>query len=129
MRKKNKFNAKQVSVLGKKFDSRRESARYLTLLELQNAGIICELELRKPFVLIPSQYEMTDEVYKRGPHRGKRKPSKCIEKPVVYYADFCYKKDGATIVEDVKGKKTADYVIKRKMMLYVFGIKIQEIRR
>ena len=129
MRKKNKYNAKRVSVLGNEFDSRRESARYRTLLALENAGEISDLELQKPFVLIPSQYEESNELYKRGPNKGKRKPGRCIEHAVTYYADFCYKKNGELIVEDVKGKKTADYIIKRKLMLYFFNIKIVEIRR
>lgn len=129
MRKKNKYNAKRVCALGKDFDSRRESGRYRTLLQLQSAGVISDLECQKPFVLIPSQFEISDETYQRGPRKGKRKNGRCLEKAVTYYADFYYKRNGVEVVEDVKGKRTADYIIKRKLMLYVHGIKIEEIRR
>lgn len=45
-----------------------------------------------------------------------------------YIADFVYTdKNGAKIVEDTKGLKTKDYVLKRKMLLYFKGIKIKEI--
>jgi len=46
---------------------------------------------------------------------------------VDYVADFVYETDGFLVVEDVKGLKTRDYVLKRKMMLYMHGIRIQEI--
>lgn len=50
------------------------------------------------------------------------------EKPVKYVADFCYAtKDGAYVVEDTKGMRTPDYIIKRKLMLWVHKIKIKEI--
>ena len=35
--------------------------------------------------------------------------------------------NGKQIVEDVKGKLTPVYIIKRKLMLHVHGIKIREI--
>ena len=30
------------------------------------------------------------------------------------------------MVEDVKGMKTREYILKRKLMLWVYGIKIKE---
>ena len=33
---------------------------------------------------------------------------------------------GKEVVEDAKGMRTRDYILKRKMMLYFHGIKIQE---
>ena len=43
-------------------------------------------------------------------------------------ADFVYKdKNGVLVVEDTKGVRTADYVIKRKLMLWVHKIRIKEI--
>lgn len=50
-----------------------------------------------------------------------------IERPVYYYADFVYKMDRQLVVEDVKGYKTPEYVIKRKLMLSVYGIQIHEV--
>lgn len=54
----------------------------------------------------------------------------CIEQNAVYTADFVYKdKDGNEIVEDTKSevtRKEADYVLRRKLMLHVHGIRIKE---
>lgn len=47
---------------------------------------------------------------------------------MTYIADFVYT-DAATgklVVEDAKGMRTRDYIIKRKLMLYIHGIKIRE---
>ena len=52
---------------------------------------------------------------------------RCLEKEVSYIADFCYEQAGKPVVEDTKGFRTADYVIKRKLMLHVHGIKIKEV--
>lgn len=54
----------------------------------------------------------------------------CIEQSAVYTADFVYKdKDGNLVVEDVKSdvtRKEPDYVLRRKLMLHVHGIRILE---
>ena len=52
-----------------------------------------------------------------------------IERPVKYIADFSYTKDGETVVEDVKSAatKTPEYILKRKMMLWEFGIEVKEV--
>jgi len=50
-----------------------------------------------------------------------------LEKECSYYADFVYERDGKTVVEDAKGIRTDDYIIKRKLMLFVHGIRIKEV--
>lgn len=53
----------------------------------------------------------------------------CIEKNAVYTADFVYIENGQLVVEDVKSditRKEADYVLRRKLMLHVHGIRIKE---
>ena len=50
---------------------------------------------------------------------------KVIEKALKYIADFVYDENGQQVVEDCKGFKTKEYLIKRKIMLYK-GIKIKE---
>ena len=54
---------------------------------------------------------------------------KVVERECSYIADFKYQdaRTGQLVVEDTKGVKTKDYIIKRKLMLWVHGIKINEI--
>jgi hypothetical protein len=114
---KNKYNAKKVIVDGIQFDSRKEANRYYELKLLERAGEITDLELQKEFELIPAQ----------------RIDGKVVERAVKYKADFVYKENGKTVVEDVKGYRDpssagyAKFVLKRKLMLYVHGIRIREV--
>lgn len=120
-----KYGNKKVTVDGITFDSKREARRYRELMLLQKAGQICDLELQKEYVLVPAQYE----TYERYGKNGKRLKDgkRCVENAVKYKADFVYQQDGVTVVEDTKGMRTKDYIIKRKLMLYVHGIRIKEI--
>ena len=43
-----------------------------------------------------------------------------------YTADFMYYENGCTIVEDVKGVKTRDYILRKKLMKALYGIEIRE---
>lgn len=130
---KEKYGNQKVKVGGIEFDSKREAARYYELKLLERAGVITDLDLQKVFELIPAQFEESGEVYKRGEKKGQPKPGKCIEQSVTYKADFYYKENGKEVVEDVKGYRDpasgsyARYVIKRKLMLYIYGIRIKEI--
>lgn len=120
---KNKYNSQKVTVGGETFDSTKEYRRFCELKLLQRAGKISDLQRQVEFVLIPTQRE-PGEI---GP-RGGVKKGKLLEKECTYYADFVYVNDkGEKVVEDTKGMKTEAYLIKRKLMLYVHGIRIQEI--
>lgn len=124
----NKYHNEPCVVDGKRFDSRREARRYAELKVLERAGRVTDIRTQVPFELIPVQRALSNEVYKRGPHKGEPKPGCVVESAVKYVADFVYKTvDGKTVVEDVKGRRTKDYVIKRKLMLYIHHIKIKEI--
>ena len=111
----NKYKSKKAMVNGISFDSRKEANRYVYLKQQEKFGLISGLELQKKFVLIPKQ---TD---------GK----KAVERECAYYADFVYVKDGETVVEDVKGYRSGQayalFTIKRKLMLYVHGIRVKEV--
>lgn len=122
---KSKFHSKKITVDGITFDSKKEYRRYCELALLEKAGQIQSLELQKVFELIPAQYETFERYGKKGQRLkdGKR----CIEKACVYKADFCYTENGVLVVEDTKGFKTKEYIIKRKLMLYIHGIRIKEI--
>lgn len=124
---RSKYGNKKIIVEGIPFDSRKEARRYSELKLLERAGKIKDLELQKSFELIPAQYEDTGEVYTRGEKKGQPKRGKCIEKAVTYKADFVYIENGKTVVEDTKGFRTKDYIIKRKLMLHIHGIRIKEI--
>lgn len=117
-----KYGAKKVVRDGITFDSAKEARRFGELSLLQRAGEIFDLQTQVKYVLIPAQKEpdTTDR-------RGRLTKGKLLEREVTYRADFVYRdKDGNTIVEDVKGMRTKDYIIKRKLMLWVHGIKIKE---
>lgn len=127
--KRSKYGAKKITRDGITFDSLREYRRFCELSRLEEAGEITELKRQVTFPLIPTQREEPCAVYKRGKNKGMPKLGKVIEKEVNYIADFVYTDalTGEIIVEDVKGFKTKDYVLKRKMMLYFHGIRIKEI--
>lgn len=94
---------------------------------LQWSGQIQNLQTQVKYVLIPTQREFTNEIYKKGAHQGHFKPGKVLEKECSYIADFAYIQDGAYVVEDTKGVRTEAYKIKRKLMLERYGIQIKEV--
>ena len=118
----NKYHSRKISHDGMTFDSLKEYRRYCELVLLEKAGQVTELQRQVKFVLIPAQRE-PDSIGKRG---GVIK-GKLIEKECAYIADFVYKENGKTVVEDTKGFKTKDYILKRKMLLYFHGIRIKEV--
>ena len=130
---RNKYGAKKVKdpFTGDVFASKKEYNRWCELRMLERAGRISDLKKQVTFELIPTQREESTEVYKAGPQKGLPKPGSIIERGLKYVADFTYDKDGEHIVEDTKGcKKGATYelfVIKRKLMLFVHGIRVKEI--
>lgn len=127
MRYRNKYGNKNIITSDGTFDSRKEYFRYKELSLLAKAGAIQNLKRQVKFVLIPTQYEPSTEVYKKGEKKGQPKPGRVIEKECSYYADFVYELNGEKVVEDTKGVKTKEYIIKRKLMLYIHGIRIREV--
>lgn len=103
------------------FDSQKEAQRYAELCLMQRAGMIDNLQRQVKFVLIPTQRE-PDTL---GP-RGRVKRGKVIFKETSYYADFVYYKGGKMVVEDCKGFRTKEYMIKRKLMYERHGVLIYE---
>ena len=117
-----KYGAKKITVNGRTFDSQKEYKRFCELSLLLRAGAITELRRQVTFELIPAQRESDTVGVRGGVKRGK-----VIEQAVKYVADFVYRENGKLIVEDTKGFRTKDYIIKRKLMLWVHGIRIKEI--
>ena len=119
----NKYKSHKTSANGVIFDSKKEYNRYIELTLLSRSGAIKGLKRQVKFELIPAQYE-PDIINSRG----KVKKGKLIERAVSYIADFVYTdENGKTVVEDTKGFRTKDYIIKRKLLLYIHGIRIKEI--
>lgn len=107
----NKYKNRKITINGETFDSRKEARRYGELVLLEKAGLVSDLKRQVKFELIPSQ----------------RVNGKVVERACTYVADFVYTEGGKTVVEDTKGFRTKDYIIKRKLMLYVHGIQVREV--
>lgn len=111
--KRNLYGAERVEIMGQTFDSKAEGKRFLQLKAMEQAGEIFNLETQAEYELIPAQ--------KTGNHK---------ERPVKYVCDFRYiTKDGNRVVEDVKSAptKTREFIIKRKMMLWIHNIIVKEV--
>lgn len=109
-----KYKSKKCIIDGITFDSKKEGERYTELRELEARGEISDLELQVSFELIPSQ----------------RIDGRVVERSCVYKADFAYYHGGEYVVEDVKSNKRIirpEYIIKRKLMLYLKGIRVREV--
>ena len=103
----NKYHARKVVLNGITFDSAKEADRYWALRILEKRGKIEDLRLQVSFELVPKSKE---------------------ERAVKYIADFVYREDGNTVVEDVKGMRTKDYIIKRKLLKWRYPeIKFKEV--
>lgn len=126
-----KYGNKKAVVDGITFDSQKEANRYRELKLLERAGKITGLTLQAEFELIPAQYEKFERYGKNG--KRLKDGERCIEKSCVYKADFVYVADGKLVVEDTKGYRDpssagyAKFIIKRKLMLWRYGIKIVEV--
>lgn len=119
-----KYHSRKIIIDGQTFDSKKEYLRWGELKLLERAGKIKDLERQVKFVLIPAQYETVWDDKKKQYKNGK-----CIERECAYIADFVYTDmtTGFKVVEDTKGFKTKDYIIKRKLMLWRYDIRIQEV--
>ena len=121
---RNKYGAEKCQLNGEVFDSKKECRRWQELRILEQAGEISNLRRQVKYVLIPTQKESTVEVRKNG---TPKRMDRVVERECSYLADFVYEEDGKTVVEDAKGVRTEAYKIKKKLMLYVHGIKIKEV--
>jgi len=100
---RHKYGAVPTDIDGVRFHSKKEAERYRQLKILLTAGQIRNLELQKKYALVVN-----------GEPIGH------------YWADFVYEEGGRLVVEDVKGFRTAEYRLKRKLMHALHGITIVE---
>lgn len=123
----NKYKNRKIINRFGEFDSKHEFERFLILNELEKCGDIAELRRQVKYVLIPEQREKSTETFQKGPKKGELKPGRLIERECSYIADFVYFQGGKTVVEDAKGVRTPEYIIKRKLMLFTYGIEVKEV--
>ena len=108
-----KYNSRKTVIDDITFDSKKEAKRYVELKKKQEEGEITDLRLQVPFELVPS---FTIEI------DGKKRKRRNIR----YIADFTYYENGQKVIEDVKGRKTDVYKLKKKLFEYKFKITIKE---
>lgn len=113
---KQKYNARKVPYNSMVFDSKKELKRYMELSQLAAVGKVFGLKTQVKYLLIPQQ----------------KRDGRVVERECSYVADFVYQNEnGETVVEDVKGYRRGGaysvFVIKRKLMLERYGIRIVEV--
>jgi hypothetical protein len=110
----NKYKAKKTVIDGHEFPSRREAEYYLLYKSMLQRGEIKDLQLQPRFELIPSFTNW----------QGK----KC--RPCHYTADFLLTyPDGRQRVIEVKGFRTRDYMLRRKLFEWQYReYEFEEVR-
>lgn len=127
--RRSKYGSHKIVYDGITFDSKDEIRRYNELLILKKAGEIHDLKYHEQFELLPAQYETVERYGKNG--KRLKDGLKLVERAAVYTSDFSYylTATGEKIVEDVKCEKTKTeaYVLRRKLVYKIYGIKIKEV--
>lgn len=107
-KRRNKFNAKRVTVDGIEFDSTKEANRWMHLRALEKAGQISHLERQPRFKLYCGNepIKIRSKGYPNGRHASVK-------------FDFAYFDGQARVIEDVKGGKvtaTEAYKIRKAIV-------------
>lgn len=105
-----KYHNKKCEYKGLKFDSLKERNHYIVLEHLEKTNQIKDLRRQVKFLLQPS-FKLNGKTIRA----------------INYIADFTYIKDGVLIVVDTKGFRTKDYLLKKKMFQYKYGMDIVEV--
>lgn len=115
-RKPNKYNARKTVMCGHEFDSKREAEVYLELLSRKQAGEIVRIGLQPSYTLL----------------EGFRDNQGNKQRAITYTADFFVTyADGHSEVIEVKGVRTRDYQLRKKLFLHMMretDITFREIR-
>ena len=105
-KKANKYHARKTTVYGRTFDSKREADYYLELLARKQAGEIVRIGFQPSYTLLAGFKDNT----------GKK------QKPITYTADFFVTyADGRHEVIEVKGVRTRDYLLRKKLFLHMMS--------
>ena len=105
-----KYHNKKCEYKGLKFDSLKERNHYIVLEHLEKTGQIKDLKRQVKFELQPS-FKLNGKTIRA----------------INYIADFTYIKDGILVVVDTKGFRTKDYLLKKKLFQYKYGMDIVEV--
>jgi hypothetical protein len=105
-----KYHNKKCEYKGLKFDSLKERNHYIVLEHLQNTGQIKNLKRQVKYELQPS-FKLNNKTIRA----------------ITYIADFTYIQEGILVVVDTKGFRTKDYLLKKKMFQYKYGMDIVEV--
>jgi hypothetical protein len=116
--KQNKYKNTKIEIDNIKFDSIKEAKRYRELKLMEQAGEIKDLQMQVPYILQDS-FKLGNKTYRE----------------IKYIADFTYMQKNKTsdielwelVIEDTKGYKTKEYLLKRKMFAYKYQIEISEV--
>ena len=108
--KQNKYHNKKVEYDGIKFDSVKEKNRYIGLKQMEKLGVIQNLQRQVKYELQPS-FKLNGKTIRT----------------ITYIADFVYVQDDVEVIEDVKGMRTKEYLLKKKMFEYKYQKEIKEI--
>ena len=111
MYKETKYHSRKVKLDGITFDSQHEANRYAELKMLERAGLISQLRLQVKYAIVE-------------PHK---REDGTTERAAYYIADFAYFNGDREVVEDAKGFRTPEYILKRKLMLEKYGITVHEV--
>ena len=103
MKRRSKYRNVRTEVDGISFHSKKEANRYIELRDMLTNEDITSLSLQVPYKIV-----VNGQLICR------------------YIADFVYMQDGKTIVEDVKGRITDVYRLKKKLMKACHNIDILE---
>ena len=103
-KKANKYNARKTTVYGRTFDSKREAEIYLDLLSRKQHGEIIRIGLQPSYTLL----------------EGFRDNQGNKQRAITYTADFFVTyADGRNEVIEVKGMRTRDYMLRKKLFLHM----------
>lgn len=115
-KQRNKYNARKTTVCGRTFDSKREAEIYLDLLSRKQHGEIVRIRLQPSYTLL----------------EGFRDNQGNKQRAITYTADFFVTyADGRHEVIEVKGMRTRDYMLRKKLFLHMMretDIVFREVR-
>ena len=105
-----KYHNKKCFYKNMKFDSLKERNHYIILEQLEKTGQIKDLKCQVKYELQPS-FTLNGKTIRA----------------INYIADFTYIKDGKVVVVDTKGFRTKEYLLKKKLFQYKYGMDIVEV--